>query len=353
MPVNVGQFLGGPEDFNLLLQQKAEGFAIGRAVQKRTWGSHRTTIPGVKIHSSAGYRAIKPINTNNVDPAEKTITGGGLYFTSLQDYQESFKLNRRFLDELKQIAEASIGGPSFETLVKAYFTDAIISAYLLNGEVNFQSIMNTDSAFLPENIRALTSPIDTAGTAKEMIQVVVKSMQDIMIRIGGSQYRNVDLNDLKVGDGKSPFKVTVPLPVANAIFTEYEIFGGVIPYNGMGNTGDVRTPDVDVLSQLFKGAEIVIPESIAVTNDAVEYEDGNPEFVFSGNFLGITYSDPDYTKPSTLIYHETAMEMEDDVNIYRDLIRTHQRGGMEVKNKNTLIRVDNILSAELFAQFSS
>ena len=352
MPTNIGQFLGGSEDFDLLLTQKAEGFAIGRAVQKRTWGAHRTSIPGVKIHSSVGYRAIKPLNTNNVDPAEKTITGGGLYFTSLQDYQDAFRLNRRFLDELKEVAEASVGGPSFETLVKAYFTDAILSSYLLNGEVNFQSVMNTDSEFLAENIRTLSQPIDTAASAKEMVQVVVKSMQDIMLRIGGSQYRNTDLNDLKVGDGKSPFKITVPIPVANAIFTEYELFGGVIPVDGMGNSGNVRTPDINVLSQLFKGAEIIIPESIRVTNDAVEYEDGNPEFVFKGNYLGITYSDPDMTKPSTLVYHETPMEMDDDINIFRDLIRTHQRGGMEVKNKNTLIRVDDILSPALYDKFA-
>lgn len=349
MATSIGQFLGSSEEFNLLLQQNIEKFGIGRTVQRRTWMSHRTTIPGVKLHSSIGYKAISAMNIYNSEPTEKVISGGNLYFTELQDYPSAFRMNRRYLDELKQIAEASIGGPSADQLIKKSFLDAIIGSYALNGEVNLQSVLTTDSEYLSENIRTLSMPIDVVGSPKELIKFVVKAMQDIMLHIGGTRYTT---QDLTVGEGTSPFKVTISLPLANAIFSEYDMFNAVIPVDGMGNHGKSRTPDVVLLSQLFKGAEIVIPESIQVTSDAVEYEESNPKFVFNGNFITITYSDPDPMKPSTLVYHDTPFEMEDDINIFRDLIRLHQRGGMEVKQRNTMIRIDDIVSQDLYNQFA-
>lgn len=347
----IGKYIGNVEEFNLLLEQEMENFLIGRGVRRMEWKPDTVSVSEFKNHSAVAYQPVKALGRNIIKPNAKIITGGELLNIELRDFLQKFEITRRWVDTVKQMRSQASGGPSAEAVITSMFQRAAISAYAVTGEALLNEVLDNANNFVTENIVALDSPVDTSDNASELVKRVLIAIQDLQLRVGGSRYRK----DMTVGDGESasPYKLVVPLSVMNGLSALLEAFNIVIPYNGMGNSGDVRTPSPEVLSQLFKGVEVIVPQAIQIGDDGVKYyDDGNPEFVFEGNYMILLYSDPDILRPSSLVYHHTPLETEAEADIFEQEIKLYQRVEVEIKQANTMYKITNILSDAYYKEFA-
>lgn len=351
----VGNFLGSPEQFNLFLAQALNNTAIGSAVRRMEWKPEMVSVPTLTNHHTLGSTVLKGNARNISEPNKRKLTGGRLGNLELEEYLTEFSIVRRYADTIKQMASQSNSAPGADELIQTLYMDEAVSAYAITGEAMVNDVVSDNNNFDVNNVDALDTPIDTATNSRELVSAI-----SAMLKRQGLAVRKYSMNkDGKLAEGNGgsqPMKgarIIVPASVAAGIGSLSDVFNATIPYNGLGNTGEPRIPTPDFLSKIFGGAEVIVPDAIKSNiSGMVYYEDSEPSFIFEGNYIAILYNDPNPMRPASLVYHNTPLETEDDSDIFEKMIRMFQRAGLEQRQKNTMFKLNDILSPDFYARFA-
>lgn len=349
----VGNFLGSPEQFNLFLAQALNNTAIGSAVRRMEWKPEMVSVPTLTNHHTLGSTVLKGNARNIGEPNKRKLTGGRLGNLELEEYLTEFSIVRRYADTIKQMASQSNSAPSADELIQTLYMDEAVSAYAITGEAMVNEVLSNDNNFATKNIDALDKPLDTASNSRELVAKV-----SAMLKRQGLAVRKYSMDkDGKIAEGGQSAKgakIIVPASVAAGIGALSDVFNATIPYNGLGNSGEPRIPTPEFLSKIFGGAEVIIPDAIkSNVSGMVYYEDSDPSFIFEGNYIAILYNDPNMIRPASLVYHSTPLETEDDSDIFAKEIKMFQRAGLELRQQNTLFKLNGILSADYYADFAA
>lgn len=347
MPVtSIQNFVGNVVDFNLFIEQNSENTVAGN-VMRRIWNSYVPNVSSFKNHMAYPYSTLSPMDENSMKPTELLIRGGELQNTAFRRYASTIKMDRDNIDYYENMIANAETSMSLESMINMQFAKAGLQTYLLTSEALLHAVLTNESFYEAENIKALTTPINTSNDIQELIEVITEAVKTIKINAGGElKYEKDDVTKVEKKGANSNVKVVVPLSVMNKFRAYSKIFKDYMPYGGYANDGKLLMVDNRVIQDLFMDAHCFTPTTITVElADATTYQAGKPKFMFDDpNAIYVYYNGDSELSPSSLILHETKMETEYEADIFGREIDMMQKKAVELKQPDTMIKIKNLFA---------